>query len=349
MDLEMLDRDELEARAAQAGVTDPQHKTRRQLISAISRASGRSAASRTLGAARTLFELAASVARGFRPTVPLRLAPRPIAPEARMTRPIRPALDPRPSDERTTVPLKPAALEPMPLEPVALDPAIVKGLAQERATVSLGPTLKSRSPDERITIPLKPQRAPDERITVRLKPQRTPAAAESEPIVTQTMARLLDAQGHHQRALRIYDELMRARPDDAALRREMDGARSRAKGRRAQAPKLEDADAESDEDAVVALHVDATTALISWDLDAQKLEVSRALLSSRSPLMARALIVFPSKGEFVSRELRSCAADREGHWVLSDLPPGAHTAVALGLELESGFHSLAHAAMLPPG
>jgi len=129
----------------------------------------------------------------------------------------------------------------------------------------------------------------------------------------------------------------------------MDGARSRAKGRRAQAPKLEDADAESDEDAVVALHVDATTALISWDLDAQKLEVSRALLSSRSPLMARALIVFPSKGEFVSRELRSCAADREGHWVLSDLPPGAHTAVALGLELESGFHSLAHAAMLPPG
>jgi hypothetical protein len=94
--------------------------------------------------------------------------------------------------------------------------------------------------------------------------------------------------------------------------------------------------------------VDGATALVSWEFDAAKLAISRALLEEDAPLSARALVVFPSDADFVSRELRSRAADREGHWVLSDLPEDAHLAISIGLELEAGFHSLAHAPMLPP-
>jgi molecular chaperone DnaK len=48
------------------------------------------------------------------------------------------------------------------------------------------------------------------------------AASEEEPIRTQSMARLLAAQGHKERALGIYDELIAKVPSDATLARERD-------------------------------------------------------------------------------------------------------------------------------
>ncbi|NOY93689.1 MAG: hypothetical protein GXP55_21085 [Deltaproteobacteria bacterium] len=314
MDLETLDRDELERQAARAGVVAPHHKTRRQLIAAIARAGGRSAASRTLDVARTLFGLAASVARSLRPSLSLRPLE---SADRRATRPLRPAVPVNPSAQRVTVRLKPAPT--------------VEGQKPLPATPS----------SERVTLELGPRESP--------KPSATPRSAPdlSEPISTVTMARLLDAQGHHKRAHRIYQELLHSRPEDPALRREMEGARSRAKGRRTQAAKRAD-DAEAEGEALVALRVDATTALVSWELDDSTLDLSRALLGRDAPLRARALVVFPSEQEFVAREVRTQDADREGYWVLSDLPPDAHTSVAVGLELDTGFYSLAHAVTLPP-
>jgi hypothetical protein len=51
-----------------------------------------------------------------------------------------------------------------------------------------------------------------------------------EPIRTRSMARLLASQGHHNRALAIYEELLRSNAVDAVLREEADALRARVSG-----------------------------------------------------------------------------------------------------------------------
>jgi hypothetical protein len=50
--------------------------------------------------------------------------------------------------------------------------------------------------------------------------EQAPAALPNEPICTRTMARLLAAQGHRERALAIYGVLMAKEPGDESLRAE---------------------------------------------------------------------------------------------------------------------------------
>jgi len=350
MDVENLDREELEARAARLGVDNPQHKTRRQLIQAIG-GSGRSAASRTFEAAKSLFELAATVARTLRPTLPLR-PERP--PGARPTKPMRPV---RPPDERATVSLKTAALKS--------DRAHASGdgaepePTSERLTVSLKPASVNPAALDSVSLNATVMDAAEQSVSSQKATRRTktPAAGGTpkraragrdvdEPVMTQTMARLLDEQGHHRRALAIYEELVRQKPDDTGLKREQEGARERARKRRK--PSTSSDESDSDEHGVVALRLDDATALVSWQLDADALSTARDLLNIDAPLVARALVVAPDDILFVHEEVRTERASHEGVWLLRDLPIGAHASVAVGWDLASGFRAHAHAPTLSP-
>src|SRR5512143_750614 len=48
---------------------------------------------------------------------------------------------------------------------------------------------------------------------------------ENEPLPTRTMARILAAQGHHRRALEIYDRLVASAPEDVDLKHETERVR----------------------------------------------------------------------------------------------------------------------------
>ena len=58
---------------------------------------------------------------------------------------------------------------------------------------------------------------------------RPNADLPDEPIITQTMARILAEQGHFRRSMAMYATLMREHPFDHRLRTEAEGVRSRAR------------------------------------------------------------------------------------------------------------------------
>ena len=58
-----------------------------------------------------------------------------------------------------------------------------------------------------------------------------PAVVFDEPIVTQTMARILAEQGHFKRSIAMYGSLMRERPFDDGLKDEALNVRTQARAR----------------------------------------------------------------------------------------------------------------------
>jgi hypothetical protein len=158
-----------------------------------------------------------------------------------------------------------------------------------------------------------------------------PPAAEPdpEPIRTRTLARLLAKQGHHTRAMAMYEALLAEEPDDDALRRELAAVRTEGDG--------------SDEAEMVSVAVDERTVWVSWNVTEGGAERARRLLGEPAPLAVRLAVTAPDPATIVgtrTRELRD--VDPSGEWWVRDLPEGARATASVGVLGGGRFVSIAH-------
>jgi hypothetical protein len=163
------------------------------------------------------------------------------------------------------------------------------------------------------------------------KPPPSDEVVASEPIRTRTMAGLLAAQGHDERALAIYDDLLARGTSDPAVGREAEAIRRRL-GDRAQPPS----------EPIVALQVRGRSVLIAWQLPADARARAVALAGSDGPTTARAVVVAPDRTEVVRVQTIERVVDDVGDWLLDDLPAGARLTVSVGVRPETRFVSAAH-------
>jgi hypothetical protein len=162
------------------------------------------------------------------------------------------------------------------------------------------------------------------------KPPPADDVVASEPIRTRTMAGLLAAQGHDERALAIYDDLLARGSTDPDVAREADAIRRRAT--RAEPPS----------EPIVALQVRGRSVLVAWQLPADARRRAVELAGAEGPTTAKAVIVAPDLEQVVRVEVLEKVVDDVGDWLLDDLPFGARVTVAVGVRPENRFVSAAH-------
>lgn len=163
------------------------------------------------------------------------------------------------------------------------------------------------------------------------KPPPADEVVASEPIRTRTMAGLLAAQGHDERALAIYDDLLARGSTDPDIAREAEVIRRRHTAR-AQPPS----------EPIVALQVRGRSVLIAWQLPADARSRAVALAGSDGPTTAKAVIVVPDLVQVARVDVLERAVEDVGDWLLEDLPFGARVTVAVGVRPENRFVSAAH-------
>ncbi|MCA9529964.1 MAG: hypothetical protein KC543_07495 [Myxococcales bacterium] len=131
---------------------------------------------------------------------------------------VQPSPPPEEREPPPSEPRAPAARAERPAEPGRARTREVDAFAIERAAVA-----------QRIREGLRAQEAagglPHDDALDDADGGRSSSRAE-EPLPTRTMARVLGEQGHYARAARIYRALIRADPDDASLRAELEALRS---------------------------------------------------------------------------------------------------------------------------
>ena len=225
--IESLTREMLEAEARRRGIKSPEFRTRTELVRLIVRHQygGRLEASRerleqgvkTVQIARDLVGTAMTAALGALPArfdvlglwSGKRTLPR--DPQSQWTPPpARPAPPPRPSARASTqAPAEPATVtaeSPESSEPHASFAPM--SMTPQTGEAARRPTTQPPPPP-----PVQAQPAPAPRAA-------TTRTFEEEPIRTRSMAQLLAAQGHRERALAIYEELIAQDSTDKTLERE---------------------------------------------------------------------------------------------------------------------------------
>jgi hypothetical protein len=197
--------------------------------------------------------------------------------------------------------------------------------------------------------PREPRRKAEAQAGARLPSEAGPPATDAapdEPIRTRTLARLLSSQGHHQRALAIYRELVRATPGDVELGAEAEACAVRARETKP-APKPEARElVPSGPDEVVSVGVDATSVLVSWEVSARGMSRAERLLGGEGELTARLVLVVPDPAHVVRTETRERRVERMGEWLVAGLPVGARTTASVGLKAGEAFVSIAHCPVL---
>lgn len=232
--IESLTREMLEAEARRRGIKSPEFRTRTELVRLIVRHQygGQLDASRerleqgvkTVQLARELVGTAMTAALGALPArfdvLGLWSGKRTLPRDPESTQwtppPARPA-PPRPSARAgsTRPPAEPAVTTPEDAEPHAsfapLSVTPQTGEAARRPTTQPPPSAAASQP---VNVPAP---VPARDLTPRPATTRT---FEEEPIRTRSMAQLLAAQGHRERALAIYEELIAQDSTDKTLERE---------------------------------------------------------------------------------------------------------------------------------
>jgi len=166
--------------------------------------------------------------------------------------------------------------------------------------------------------------------------KETDPPADREPIPTRTMAGLLVAQGHRDRALAIYDHLVEAHPDDRGLRSEADALRETvpAGGQ----------GADEDQDApVVAVAAGKNRLFLSWQVPAEALDRARRILGGQGEVRLRVMVTATNPDEVVATEtVERRSIQSVGDWVIT-APAGALCTAAVGVAEGERFVCAAHA------
>ncbi|MFO0694189.1 MAG: hypothetical protein U0230_11580 [Polyangiales bacterium] len=189
--------------------------------------------------------------------------------------------------------------------------------------------------------------APDAEEATILSADEARAAIADEPFPTRTMAQILSAQGEKRRALAIYRALVAKDPDDADLAAEMRAVAKALETSPPPAPRPSEDTVTADQE-VVAVRVDKTSVLVSWEVSDAGIERAKRLLPDARGLAARLVVVAPDPEEVVRTEAKQRGVERMGEWLVAGLPPGAYATAAVGLVDGERFVSIAHARVLAP-
>jgi hypothetical protein len=172
-----------------------------------------------------------------------------------------------------------------------------------------------------------------------------------EPIRTRSMARLLAAQGHRERACAIYEELLQKVPSDAQLRGEaeavkrghdtgFDNAERLRRASHAQPITLPDS-----ADVVRCERVADGALVVSWTVTDQGKDRAAAVLGKSGELAVRIMAVIPDTERVVRSEVTEYGpVNSTGSWTSQQLPVGARCFTAVGLRANNRFVAIVHAA-----
>jgi hypothetical protein len=174
-----------------------------------------------------------------------------------------------------------------------------------------------------------------------------------EPIRTRSMARLLAAQGHRERALAIYEELQAQNSEDGSLRGEADALRrgDPVSQPRLSAPAPASTTALELPDGGDRLWCDGDPQQglrLRWQLSEQGQQRARAVLGHHGELAIRVVAIKPDSADVVRSEITEHGpVSASGEWIAPSLLTVTRCFAAVGLRDGDRFVAVVHAR--PPG
>lgn len=172
-------------------------------------------------------------------------------------------------------------------------------------------------------------------------------AFTEEPIRTHSMARLLAGQGHRDRALAIYEELLAQQSNDGELKREMQELRAQAKGepleRELPAPPMPGSTSSDDE--IVCERRDTAGIALRWHVTRQGIERARQVLGEDGEFAVRVVAIVPDPEQVVRSDISEHGpVESSGQWQAAPIDGSARCLAAIGLRNSgaSRFVSIAH-------
>jgi hypothetical protein len=171
---------------------------------------------------------------------------------------------------------------------------------------------------------------------------------EEEPIRTRTMARLLAAQGHRERALLIYEELLAQNGPDGAMHEEAEAVRRGESPQEWQLPEPAfDAErwAPPGTDDHLTCEGDAREGLVlRWSVSEAGQLRAGAVLGERGELALRIVSIQADPQRVVrSRITEHGPVSEHGEWHAPPLQEGARCFAAVGLRTGQRFVAIVHA------
>jgi hypothetical protein len=169
-----------------------------------------------------------------------------------------------------------------------------------------------------------------------------------EPIRTHSMARLLAAQGHRERALAIYEELLAQNSADEELRHEAEGVRQGrpiAPPLRPNAPvDIERVALPESEDRLSCAGEPCAGLQLQWHISDAGQHRARAVLGSTGELAVRLVSIRPDPEQVVRSEITEHGPiDADGAWQSPALTGAARCFAAVGLRDGDRFVAIVHA------
>lgn len=372
--IDALTREVLEAEARKRGIRSPEFRTRSELIRLILRSQygDRLAAPRELLAqgAKTVAQARGMLGGVF--SAALSALPEPLDALARLRsgwplspgRPSAPPSAPPPPPARAPEPAprtpapaatfsEPPAKTPEPepsLRSAASAPSVPEAAAAEPLAPAPVEPARSAHPSERPSqAPLGAWSSPPPPPLPRPSSEPATRTFVEEPIRTRSMARLLAAQGHRERALAIYEELLAQNSEDAGLRREADALR---RGEPVSEPRLS---APAPAPATPIELPDAGDRLwcdgdpqhglrLRWQLSEQGQQRARAVLGHHGELAIRVVAIKPDSADVVRSEITEHGpVSASGEWVAPSLSAVTRCFAAVGLRDGDRFVAVVHA------
>lgn len=180
-------------------------------------------------------------------------------------------------------------------------------------------------------------------------PAREPVS--TEPIRTRSMARLLAAQGHRERALEVYEDLLREQPGDASLRHEAAALRIEPESTTPVAeasslPRPSEVEPVRGDDQVSGARLEGHRAHVRWRVTDAGRRRAQQVLGGDGELALRVVLLSPDPTTVVrSRTHEHTVEAAEGERMLEDVPHDARVFVAVGLRHQGRFAAIAHVSM----
>lgn len=175
--------------------------------------------------------------------------------------------------------------------------------------------------------------------------------APNEPIRTRSMARLLAAQGHLERALEVYEALLREQPHDISLRHEAAALRADPEAATPVAgasslPRPTEVEPFRGDERVSGVRLEGARAHVRWRVTEAGRRRAQQVLGGDGELALRVVLLSADPTMVVRSSTREHAAEAdEGERTLEDVPREARVFVAVGLRHQGRFAAIAHVAL----
>jgi hypothetical protein len=340
--IEAWSREMLEGEARRRGIRSPEFRTRGELIRLILRhqyGDRFNAGRDRIAQARTSLKQARELL-GATLGAALTALPEPLETLMRLRGRLPPPQRPRPPARQETP--APSTRAPVPAQepqPEVSAPAAAPAVTPVAAVPTAVPEIAAPAAD--FSPPPPPEAAEPRR------PMPATRTFVEEPIRTRSMARLLAAQGHKERALAIYAELIESQSDTDALRAEAETVR---RGDPIDAPLLPAPGAEErlsappeSGDKLWSEGEPGSGLLLRWSITDGGLQRARAVLGKDGEIAVRVISIRPDEARVVRSEITEHApVDASGEWQTPPLPSSVRCFAAAGLRHGDRFVAIVH-------